>query len=90
MLKTYSHNLNKRHRTQVKKNITSKTEINPIQGGRFQGCSRMGWGGGGGKKAPFSKICHTYPTLMKLGTVIPYLRKIKKIHKSRDTPFDFC
>ena len=32
----------------------------------------QGWGEGGCKKAPppVSKICHTYPTLMKLGTVI--------------------
>ena len=32
-----------------------------------------GWGGGGGgaKKAPLHKICHAYPTMMKLGTVIP-------------------
>ena len=28
-----------------------------------------GWGGGGGgKKVPLPKICHTYPTLMKLGS----------------------
>ena len=33
-------------------------------------------GGGGGKKAPLPKICHTYPTMMKLGTVTPYLKKI--------------
>ena len=44
-----------------------------------------GWGG---KKAP--KICHTYPTVMKLGTVIPYPKKIQKIYESRDTPLDFC
>ena len=25
------------------------------------------------------KICHTYPTMMKLGSVIPYLKKIEKI-----------
>ena len=32
-----------------------------------------GWegGGGGGKKAPLPKICHTYPAIMKLGTVVP-------------------
>ena len=24
------------------------------------------------------KICHTYPTTIKLGTVLPYLKKIKK------------
>ena len=32
---------------------------------------------GGGEKAPLPKICHTYPTMMKPGTVIPYLRKIQ-------------
>ena len=28
----------------------------------------------------------TYPTMMKLDTVIPYLKKIQKIFESRDTP----
>ena len=32
-------------------------------------------GRGGGQKAPLPKICHTFPTMMKLGTVIPYLKK---------------
>ena len=36
------------------------------------------------------KICHTYPTTMKLGRVIPYPKKIQKIFESRDTPLDFC
>ena len=45
-----------------------------------------GWGGG----VPLPKICHTYPTVMKLGTVIPYLKKIQKIYESRDTPSEFC
>ena len=30
------------------------------------------------------KICNAYPTMMKLGTVIPYLKKILKIYESRD------
>ena len=30
------------------------------------------------------KICHTYTTKMKLGIVIPYLKKIPKIYESRD------
>ena len=47
-----------------------------------------GWGGG--KKAPLPKICHTYPTAMKLDTVIPYPKKIQKIYESRDTPLEFC
>ena len=47
--------------------------------------------GFGGKKAPpLYKMCHTYPTKMKLGTVIPYLKKIQKIYESRDTPLEFC
>ena len=43
------------------------------------------WGEGWQKGSPFSKICHTYPTLMRLGAYIPYLKKIQKTHKSRDT-----
>ena len=43
-----------------------------------------------GKRSPFPKICHTYPTIMKLGTVIPYLMKIQKIYESRDAPVEFC
>ena len=47
-----------------------------------------GWGGA--FLAPLSKIRHTYPTMMKLGAVIPYLRKIQKMYKSRDTSLEFC
>ena len=36
----------------------------------------QGWEGG--KKAPYPKIYHTYPTMMKLGTVIPDLKKTQK------------
>ena len=32
----------------------------------------------------------TYPTVMKLGTVIPYLTKIQKMYKSRETSLEFC
>ena len=52
-------------------------------------------GGGGGKKAPppkkapLPKIRLTYPTMMTLGTVIPYPKKIQTICKSRDTPLEF-
>ena len=28
------------------------------------------------KKAPLPRICHTYPAMMKLDTVIPYLKRI--------------
>ena len=61
--------------------------FNTIQDGRFWGCS---WMGGRGGKGPLPKICHTYPTMMKLGTVIPYLKKIQNICESRDTLLEFC
>ena len=44
-------------------------------------------GSGGGGGAGDETI---YPTMMKLGTVIPYLKKIHKIYKSRDTLLEFC
>ena len=47
-----------------------------------------GWEGS--KKAPLPEICHTYPTMMKLGTVIIYPKKIQKIFESRDTQLEFC
>ena len=46
--------------------------------------------GGGAFWLRLPKICHTHPTMMKLGTVIPYLRKIQKKYKSRDTSLEFC
>ena len=54
-----------------------------------------GWGGGGGgggeqKSSTDSNICHTYPTMMKLGTVIPCIKKIQNICKSSDTALEFC
>ena len=48
----------------------------------------QGWGGA--KRFPLPKICHTYPTMMKLGTRIPTLKEIQKLYKSRDTPLEFC
>ena len=47
-------------------------------------------GRGGGKISPFPKICHTYLTMTKLGTVIPYLKQIQKIHESRNTSHESC
>ena len=60
--------------------------LNPTQYGLFRGCSRTG----APKKALLPKICHTYPTMMKLGTVILYPKKIQKIYESRDAPLAFC
>ena len=46
------------------RNREQRLVINPIQDGPFRGCSRIG----GSKNAPLSKICQTYPTMMKLGS----------------------
>ena len=59
--------------------------FNPIQDGLFRGCIEM-VRVGVAKRSTLPKICFAYPTLMKLGTVAPYLRKIQKIYESRDTP----
>ena len=48
-----------------------------------------GWGGGV-QKALLPKIFHTYPTMMKLGIVISYIKNIQKIYESRDTPPEYC
>ena len=60
--------------------------------GHFWGCSRMTGGDGQTPPPPpaLPKISHTYPTMMKVGTVIPYLKKTQKIFGSRDTSPDFC
>ena len=46
-----------------------------------------GWrgGGGGGQKGPVTHILQ----MMKLGTVIPYLKKILKIYAPRDTFLEY-
>ena len=52
-------------------------DFNHIPDRLFRGCSRMGVGA---KRLPLPKICHTYPTMMKLCTVMPYLKKIQKLY----------
>ena len=61
-------------------------QFNPIQDGHFRSRSRMGVA----KKSPLPNMCHPYPIMMKLGTVIPYLKKIQKIYESRDTTPELC
>ena len=50
------------------------------------------WGGevGGGERPYLSRMYHTYATISKLGTVIPYVKKIQKLCESRDTHPEFC
>ena len=65
---------------------TQKIWVNPIEDGLFPGCSRMrGW-----TKSTFLKFCHTYPIMMKLDTVAPYLKTIQKAYKSSYTFLEFC
>ena len=45
-----------------------------------------GWGG---HQWAVTKIFHTYFTMMSIGTVILYLKKIQKIYKSREAPRQF-
>ena len=52
--------------------------------GPFRGYSRIG----GSKRHPAPKICHTYPRIMKLSTIVPCIKKIQKIYRSRDTPHE--
>ena len=56
--------------------------INAIQDGLFQGCSQL--------PRSLPQVCRTYPTMMKLGTDIPYLMKTEKTYESRDTLLGFC
>ena len=59
--------------------------FNPIQDGSFWGCSQT-WEG---QKGPsFPKICHTYTTMMKLGTALPYLKKNKKKYEPLETSLE--
>ena len=66
--------------------------FNPLQDGLFWACSRMG---GESKKVLLPKVCHIYPTMMKLSTHIPYLKKIKKyinhvIHPLSSADVNIC
>ena len=48
------------------------------------------WAGAKSPNPPPPKIRHTFPTKMKLGTVIPDLKMTQKIYESPDTPLEFC
>ena len=59
----------------------SELEVfNPIHD---SGCSQMR---GCPKRPLLLKIYYIYPTMIKLGTVIPYIKKTQKTYKLRDTP----
>ena len=60
--------------------------------GVFQTVHEWGWQkiGEGGQKGNLSLKPDTYPTMMKLATVLLDLKKIQKIYKSCDTLLEFC
>ena len=51
--------------------------LNSIKDGLFRGSSQNPVFLG---PLPLPTICHTYPTMMKLDTVISYPKKIQKLH----------
>ena len=59
-----------------------------IQDGSFWVCLRMG---NGSKRPSQPRNCYTYPTIIKLGNVIPHLRKNEKAYgKLCSKSLDFC
>ena len=64
-----------------------RRNVNPIQDELFQGCSQMK---GDLKRPTFPITDHIYHTMIKLSTVIPYLKKTQKLYESRDTTLEFC
>ena len=54
----------------------------------FFGAAHGQWGQN--SPPPLPNICPIYPAMMKLGTVIPFLKKTQNIYESRDTPREFC
>ena len=64
------------------------TYFNRIHDKPFWGSSRIG-GREVVEKGRLPRICRTCPTLLKLTTVIPFLKKIQKINQLRDTTLQF-
>ena len=48
---------------------------------------QMGWGQ---QKDSSLKFCHKYPSMMKLGTVVPSRKDIQKIYESGETLLEFA
>ena len=71
-----------RHQSEMYIILTRMNSLTLFRMGLFGAAHE--WGGA------LSKICHKYPTMIKLGTAIPYLKEIRKIFESRGTPFEFC
>ena len=50
----------------------------------------QGWGEGGAQKLTPPPPPPPAPTIMKLGTVIPYFKKIQNLYESHDKPLELC
>ena len=73
-------------------NILTKVKFRELEWSSPLTLFRMGFFRGnlwwwGTKKAPLLKNYHIYPTMMKLGTFIPYLKKIQKVWIAWNTPW---
>ena len=44
----------------------------------------------GAKKNPLPKTCYIYPKMTKFGTVIPYLKKVRKTFESGEISLELC
>ena len=73
---------------ELQQSILDSLIFNPLQNGLFRDCSRMGGWGGGAQKVPLSLQSVIYPTMMRLRTLIPYLKKIQKTYEPRDTTLE--
>ena len=74
---------------QLGQRTKQKSWVSPNLGLAILTSLRMGiFGTAHGWEHP--KIFHTYPAMMKLGTIIPYLKKIQNTYESRHTPHEFC
>ena len=49
------------------------------------GAAQVWW-----EETPLLKVCRTYRKRIKIRTVIPYLKKIQKIHESDGTSLELC
>ena len=75
------------HKCQIRLHKTVKNTLTLFRVSIFG--AAQGWAGEA-KRSPLPKICHTYPTMMRPGTVVLYVKKIEKIYELRDTPLEFC
>ena len=75
------------HKCQIRLHKTVKNTLALFRVSIFG--AAQGWAGEA-KRSPLPKICLTYPTMMRPGTVVLNIKKIKKIYELRNTSLEFC